>query len=257
MSVAGRRPSRISTESTSTVNSSTSNVDSARRRLREFYKLQEGTQPNTPPLDSGSTSDRTISEDDNDTEDYEQTELDEGMEVDEYVKKLVDGNDMKHLIKHEKALIQQLGALNSKKKALVYNNYNKLISASGTLQTMMHSESEENGDKKVDFARLRNSMNQVVEISKQVNTNKENQDIDKAKEIQELMAAKQAARWVLGVEKIMSLLKNRGRRQEAIDTGNKVVKLIDSWIENSEEGDHGITELSLIRERCAGMLSVL
>lgn len=114
---------------------------SARRKaLREFYKLQQQgagapqgqQQQSTTPPDFDLTS-AGVPESDID--------VDGDLDSEKYVKGLVRGNDIKQLLKRENTLISELRTLNSEQKGLVYNNYNKLISASTTLQTISNKHS--------------------------------------------------------------------------------------------------------------------
>lgn len=221
---------------------------SARRKaLREFYKLQQQgagvaqgqQQQSTPPPDFDLTS-AGVPEGDIDFE--------EDLDSEKYVKGLVRGNDIKQLLKRENALISELRTLNSEQKGLVYNNYNKLISASTTLQTISNKHSSLS-----DIDELKTRMTNISSIIKSLNStnqptpNNNSDDHHNAR-------LKHAAQWLLTVEKSLNILKNQNRVDEAQKHGQKAVQMMDSWLNSSSKE---LKELSVIRERCSAILGVL
>ncbi|KAA8911962.1 hypothetical protein TRICI_003648 [Trichomonascus ciferrii] len=221
---------------------------SARRKaLREFYKLQQQgagvsqgqqQQQSTPPPDFDLAS-AGVPESDIDVK--------EELDSEQYVKGLVRGNDIKQLLKRENALISELRTLDSEQKGLVYNNYNKLISASTTLQTISSKHSSLS-----DIDELKTRMTNISSIIKSLNNTNETTNL--SSDDHHNAQLKHAAQWLLTVEKSLNVLKNQNRVDEAQKQGRKAVQMMDSWLNASSKE---LKELSVIRERCSAILGVL
>lgn len=184
---------------------------SARRRkaLREFYKLQQQQQQQ----DSGA-NDSAL--DDSDGDQREPGDLDKSGSVDEYIRNLVREGDLKTLVKTENELSGEIRELESEQKTLVYNNYNKLISAANALESM-HSSTElgQFDDLKASFEKISRVASKVsetafVRASRPPTTNGP-----------ATPGQIQTARWLLYVS-------GPGLRKEGKLEGDVAVRLIDS-----------------------------
>ncbi|CAN6673005.1 hypothetical protein TRVA0_047S00892 [Trichomonascus vanleenenianus] len=220
----------------------------ARKRLREFYKLQESKQEasvaKTPTIaDSVPSSSSSSSLDD---EAETSSALDEVADADAFVKQVLAESDTRELLKQENTVVEELRTLESEQKALVYNNYNKLITASATLQGM--------ASRQQDNARedLIGNLSRISDISKRLPRLQSTED--DSGELTTKLNVRHAARWVLTIEKKLGLLIAQNKRDEAILQGQQAIKLFDSWIDSSPEGDKEIKELSIIRDRCQTIL---
>jgi vacuolar protein sorting-associated protein 51 len=131
---------------------------SARRRhaLREFYKLQAEAppKPETP----------ASSEDDLEQIHPESAIDKEGITVEEYITNIVRNNDLKKILETENGLVNEIRGLESEKKALIYNNYSKLILAINTLDSVRQDDSM--SEQKLQ--KLTESMKSVSELSKKL-----------------------------------------------------------------------------------------
>ena len=66
------------------------------------------------------------------------SELDrEGFEVGTYVKNLLEMESLESVLKVEGALVNEIRGLDGERKALVYDNYSKLITATDTIQKVI------------------------------------------------------------------------------------------------------------------------
>lgn len=223
---------------------------SARRKaLRDFYKLQQSNASNPSQqqqqqqpadVDLSSTGGGGVPE--------SQIDQFSDQNSDDYVNQLLKDNDILQLLKQENSLISELRTLNSEQKGLVYNNYNKLISASSTLQSISNKH-----ETLTDIDSLKERMSRIANISSSLP--KPNSSSNDEYGNNNYAAVKHAARWILSVEKSLSSLVNQGKRVEAKKQGQKAVDMIDSWVSKDQLEQY--KELSLIRERCSAMLSVL
>lgn len=131
-------------------------LSSARRRraLREFYKLQtEAPQQKSPASES--------SEEDDLEKIHPESAIDKEETVEQYITKLVRTNDLKKILETENGLMNEIRSLESEKKALIYNNYSKLILAINTLDSVEQDSTV--SEKTVQT--LTESMKKIYELS--------------------------------------------------------------------------------------------
>ena len=139
-SVTGRRIPLISTPTSSSrpsldldpssspnLSSSSTNPQPKRARaaLREYYNLKKPTPSQIPEDASETSSIHSYA-----FSDVEQSEVDkENFDAEAYVKRVLREKDLKELLVLYAGILREIGALEVEKKALVYDNYSKLISA--------------------------------------------------------------------------------------------------------------------------------
>lgn len=90
-----------------------------RAALREYYKLRAAATPRIEAPDS------EVPASDLDNEDFK---------ADEYITKVVSESSLEELLRLYTRVVGEVRALDAEKKALVYDNYSKLISATETIQ---------------------------------------------------------------------------------------------------------------------------
>lgn len=100
---------------------------SNRAALREYYNLRaaaaSGSGPTTPRIIEASDSEVPASE--IDAPDFN---------LDEYLQKVVSDSSLQELLKLYTRVLGEVRALDAEKKALVYDNYSKLITATETIR---------------------------------------------------------------------------------------------------------------------------
>lgn len=68
-----------------------------------------------------------------------ESELDaEGFDAEGYVKGILAKEGLEDLLRIERVLINEIKALDGERKALVYDNYSKLITATDTIRKVLH-----------------------------------------------------------------------------------------------------------------------
>lgn len=111
-----------------------------RAALREYYKLKNTPASAVPPLlevtDTDSVADATESS-------YSEvplsSEIDiEGFDADAYVRAKLKDTSLGELLKTYTRVLGEIRALDAEKKALVYDNYSKLITATETIRKVGH-----------------------------------------------------------------------------------------------------------------------
>lgn len=98
---------------------------SARRKLRDFYKLD--------PNDPESTGEKEQNNEDKDDSVAEDVDLPDTLPA-EYTENLLSNATLAELISTEDAIAQEKAALESSQRELVNNNYKKLIQAAKSLE---------------------------------------------------------------------------------------------------------------------------
>lgn len=100
--------------------------------LRDYYKLTK-----TPATFTSEAS--TPLHDDEPAGAVPESELDaEGFDAEAYVKGILAKDGLEDLLRIERVLINEIKALDGERKALVYDNYSKLITATDTIRKVLH-----------------------------------------------------------------------------------------------------------------------
>jgi hypothetical protein len=207
---------------------------SARRRhaLREFYKLQAAAPPVPEEPKNNDSTEELISRHEHVEKDLDRP----GITVDEYITSLVKESNLKAIVKTENELVNEIRSLDSEQKALVYNNYNKLITAASTLESM-HGNPDLG---KVDQLKL--SLARVLSLVK---------DLPEAPQVDEApMDQIHAVRWILLTEKALEFATSSGKKEEAKLRATRAIELIDQL----EKLNHSNDKLAAIRRKCESII---
>lgn len=87
-----------------------------RRALRDFYGLQSGNSTASGPVKHDALLDGPE------------------FSIEEYLNQLNDAKDVKRLLKLENLMVREIRVLDGERKALVYDNYGKMIRATQTIK---------------------------------------------------------------------------------------------------------------------------
>ncbi|OBT49049.1 hypothetical protein VE00_00125 [Pseudogymnoascus sp. WSF 3629] len=119
------------------IGSSSPNQGPAPRRnraaLREYYNIKSAdAEAGKGDIDDAS-SEYSI----NDQSDVQESEMDqEGFDGEVYVKRVLETQNLEELLRTYNGVLTDIRALDAEKKALVYDNYSKLIAATETIRKM-------------------------------------------------------------------------------------------------------------------------
>lgn len=103
-----------------------------RVKLRDYYKLTKNPATSTSEASTPLHDDELAGA-------VPQSELDsEGFDADGYVKGILAKEGLEGLLRIERVLINEIKALDGERKALVYDNYSKLITATDTIRKVTH-----------------------------------------------------------------------------------------------------------------------
>lgn len=241
MSIASPRPS-ISSRRTSvdTISSPTSKSASQaaergslrrnRTALRDYYNLKAAQQssdqePTTPTLDPD-----------------QESELDKpGFDPEQYVRNLLSSEDLYGVLKIEAGLVSDIRNLDGEKKALVYDNYSKLITATNTIRFLR----EKMDPMMPGTTTLIPAIGHIAETA--AGLKKDMQDAHgtdghAANAGEEKRKQQEIVRWVLQSPERISEMMSDGRDDEAKAEWEKVEKLLQKW--------HGVKGVDNVRKAC-------
>ncbi|KAH8819695.1 Vps51/Vps67-domain-containing protein, partial [Xylogone sp. PMI_703] len=110
-----------------------------RAALREYYNLKKTAEDsaNNIKIDDAASEVSVSVVSNNDYSDVQESEMDaEGFDAEKYVKELLETQGLAQLMKTYHGVLTDIRALDAEKKALVYDNYSKLIAATETIRKM-------------------------------------------------------------------------------------------------------------------------
>ncbi|OAX83374.1 hypothetical protein ACJ72_02266 [Emergomyces africanus] len=237
-----RRPSvDTSTLAAGSISTSTTRAVSpslAQRRnraaLRDYYNLRparpETSQPNlshprsTPSLSSSeaiSPSPSTNAELDN-----------PNFDPSAYISHLLSTSSLSTILKAENSLISDIRTLDGERKALVYDNYSKLIKAVETIGKMRASI-EERGQPMIMTKTLAPAVGFVAETAAALIQEQEEsvraRDDQRQSDNSEVDQQKETVRWVLTSPKRLKHLLDDGKGEEAERDWKELEKLLERW----------------------------
>ncbi|CAK1359117.1 Vacuolar protein sorting-associated protein 51 [Cercospora beticola] len=248
MSVASPRPSvslssrRTSIDTTTSTTSKTASQAAERgslRRnraaLRDYYNLktnspsgaQELFTPATPSLDPD-----------------QESELDKpGFEPEQYVQNLLTTEDLYGVLRIEASLVSDIRNLDGEKKALVYDNYSKLITATDTIKAMR----EKMDPMMPGTSTLGPAIGHIAEtaagLKREMSEASAGGEVAK---IEQRRKQQECVRWVLGSPDRLRELKREGRDEEADEEWDKVNRVLEGW-----KGVKGVED---VRRACLEVL---
>ncbi|KAI1121842.1 Vps51/Vps67-domain-containing protein [Nemania abortiva] len=108
-----------------------------RAALREYYNIRKGAAAGTATPPQVEVTDPTGETGHHEHSEVPPSEMDkEGFDADVFVKKALAENNMQGLLRLYTRVLGETRALDAEKKALVYDNYSKLIAATETIRKM-------------------------------------------------------------------------------------------------------------------------
>ena len=241
--IASPRPS-ISTSSrrtsTSTDTAAQSQVDrgSLRRNraaLRDYYGLKAADSPDpaaTPPIPS--------------FESERESELDRpDFDPATYVSTLLSKESIDGVLRVEAGLVSEIRSLDGEKKALVYDNYSKLIAATDTIKNMRERMDPLTPTTSTLTPAIGHIAETAAGLSRELR--KAHGESASGVEVQRKQRDQKATvRWALDAPARLRVLVEHGRREEADEQWVQVSGLLSKW-----EGVKGIPE---VRQACVAAM---
>ncbi|KAH0274076.1 hypothetical protein KCU91_g5518, partial [Aureobasidium melanogenum] len=201
---------------------------STRRRdraaLREFYNLQATESPIKPPPP-------TSQPEDSGPQDALSALDDPSFSAKTYADELLNTSDAETLLRTLNSITISALGLEGDKKALVYDNYTTLLSATSTISRM-----RENVDPMAPVTTtLEPAVKHIADVAKSIADSRNAGDVERERQ-------KETVRWVLGAPERLKGLKEQGKEEEVKKEWDEVRGLLDKW-----EGVKGVEE---VRKKC-------
>ena len=163
-----------------------------------------------------------------------------------YVRKVHATNRLVEILQIERGLIYDIKSLNGEKKALVYDNYSKLIAATDTIRSMRNNM----GPLMPEGSSLNDEMAQIAAIVEDLAMKSESQlENDSSKKREEPGVSRSAKRlqlrnvkWALDAPQRLGILLKEGKRKEAEDEWKKVDTVLRIWT--------GVGDVEELRQEC-------
>ena len=231
------------------IQTGTGNSRRNRSALRDYYNLSTAT-PSTNVVPATPQTNHTAVPDTSsavyDSPDFNATE---------YVSSLLRDDGLAKIMRTEAELLSDIRGLDGEKKALVYDNYSKLIDATetiGRVREMLEVEAL-TGEKKKEMdvvkkimepeekgevdgkGKLDELVGRVIEIASQGHVNvaeadsSQKQRSDSGSKGDKHNQQKATVRWVLGTPRRIEQALNDGDRDRAEKNWNEVKPLLDKW----------------------------
>lgn len=218
-----------------------------RNALRDYYNLNR----NSTALSSGRQSFQSQRAGSNGAEGRvasSTTELDNpNFDADAYVAQFLETSSLATILKAETSLRSDIRSLDAERKALVYDNYSKLINAVKTIGSMRKSI-DETSQMSINTTTLepamdsiRQTVEELLNDQRQFATNANEEDGRSHSRIE-------TVKWVLNMPSRLEFLLEHGKADEATMEYEGISHLLTKWA-----GVRGVKEL---RQRCEEILDL-
>jgi hypothetical protein len=175
------------------------------------------------------------------------TELDSpDFDPQRYINHLLTTSSLATVLKAENTLVGDIKTLDSERKALVYDNYSKLIRAVETIGKMRRSMDERGAP-----LTMTKTLGPAIAFVAETATGLIQEGEEQQRRMREAKATdgtdrrkaeKETVQWVLGAPSRLEKLLSEGKEDEATNDWEEIRNLLDTW-----EGAKGVTE---IRQAC-------
>lgn len=218
-----------------------------RAALREYYNLKKSSTPTQPhtPSDIPDDASEASSIHDYSTSDIAPSPLDSpSFDPQTYITHILSTQSLAELLKTYNGVLSDIRALDAEKKALVYDNYSKLIAATETIRNMRANMGRgDSGTKTLDLAvvgiwekaeRLKNDLKSNIPESTK-------RELEMGKEEREAIERKRRTRQVVrevleSPERVRTLV-GEGREAEARRVWERSLRLLERWRERGVGGE--------------------
>jgi hypothetical protein len=196
----------------------TGNLRRNRAALRDYYNLKAGgaeeskDAPPAPTLDP-----EVISELDKD-----------GFDPEQYVKDVLAKEGLEGVMRVEAGLVSEIRTLDGEKKALVYDNYSKLIAATDTIRKMrtnMDPLTPTTATLTPAIGHIADTATALSESLKRQHGSADAGDFEARKKQEQ----QRIVRWVLDAPGRLQRLIDDGEREEAESEWDRISSLLDRW----------------------------
>lgn len=163
-----------------------------------------------------------------------------------YINDLLAKSSLKDILKVEATLVSEIRNLDGERKALVYDNYSKLIKAVGTIGEMQRGMNDDATGGLKDVKDLESKIGglrgSVGEIASQREGRASEEARRRRREAKEGVRKRQVVRWVLEAPDRFERLLGEGKRKEAGKEWDVVSSYLEKWT--------GVRGVEDVKKRC-------
>lgn len=174
---------------------------------------------------------------------------DNEFDTEEYVSNLLEKSSLREILKVEATLVSEIRNLDGERKALVYDNYSKLIKAVGTIADMQRSMNED-GKGLTEVGKLQNQMEGLRTTVREVAGTEDYESSEKRearRSITEQKRQKRLVSWVIDAPERLRKMLDEARRDDAEKEWTIIKGYLTNW-----NGVRGVPEL---REKCEAIMA--
>ena len=198
----------------------TGNLRRNRAALRDYYNLKAGAgedsskeAPPAPTLDP-----EVVSELDKD-----------GFDPEQYVKDVLAKEGLEGVMRVEAGLVSEIRTLDGEKKALVYDNYSKLIAATDTIRKMRTNMDPLTPTTATLTPAIGHIADTATALSESLKRQHGSGDATGDFEARKKQEQQRVVRWVLDAPGRLQRLVDDGEREEAESEWERISALLDRW----------------------------
>ncbi|KAL8697692.1 MAG: hypothetical protein Q9224_002189, partial [Gallowayella concinna] len=174
------------------------------------------------------------------------SELDDpGFDAEAYVRDVLARESLQGLLKIESGLINEIRALDGEKKALVYDNYSKLIAATDTIRKMrtnMDPLTPTTSTLSPAIAHIAETAASLAQTLQERVGQAPEDEAGVKKQRQ-----RETVRWVLDAPIRLKGLVEGGRRDEALEDWEEVQRLLEKW--------RGVQGADEVKQQCLSIMN--
>ena len=224
-----------------------------RAALRDYYNLKNksahpqasGRTLSIASNASNETSTSTLVAD-SDLGENGLSQLDEpGFDAEAYVQELLKTSNLRTVLKTEAALVSEIKNLDGEQKALVYDNYSKLISATQTIGSMRKTMDEAEGGNLQTLNTLQPVIDDIAKTAGEMNE-APSADAQRARDVtkkrkskmRELKEKREVVKWALQAPERLQGLKEDGQNNAMETEWQEIQDLLSGW-----NGVRGVDDL--------------
>jgi vacuolar protein sorting-associated protein 51 len=228
--------------------------------LRDYYNLKSKNSPLpnlsrtasiTSTTSNGTTSTLTALDDGAISSTFRSQLDEENFDADVYIEDLLKTSNLRTILKAEGSLVSEIKNLDGERKALVYDNYSKLITATQTIGTMRKSMDEAGEGSLRSISMLGPAVDGVANSAAELSRGSGSHDTALAREQkdsrQQERSKRETVKWVLGTPARLQRSVDRGQREGAEADWKEIQLLLEAW-----GGVKGSAEL---KAACEGIMS--
>ena len=211
-----------------------------RSALRDYYNIKSAAPAETSNGVQQPEPDHDIKKSELDAPDFD---------ADAYVESVLANHDLERILKVEAGLINEIKALDGTRKALVYDNYSKLITATDTIRRMranMDPLTPTTGTVGMAVGYIAEIARSLATAAKQQSERRDAPHGTVIDDLERREKEKETVRWILGTPKRLELLLDKGEKEAANKEWADVSRILSGW--------NGVDGVNRLRGECERLM---